>query len=77
MALAGNAGVYDGLGIGALVKSRASRDDKRDQSKLSTVTNLGKETETFYCTVRPSWNKHFVVAWPTVTRCHKAQNVMY
>jgi hypothetical protein len=69
-----NAGVYDGLGIGALVKA-ASAADKRDQSKLSTVTNLGKETETFYCTECPSWNKHFVVAWPAVTRCHKVQNV--
>jgi hypothetical protein len=31
MKIAYNAGVYDGLGVGALVKSRASRDDKRDQ----------------------------------------------
>lgn len=38
-----NAGVYDGLGLGALVK--AVRPTSATSCKLSTVTNVNNETE--------------------------------
>jgi hypothetical protein len=41
--IAHNAGVYDGLGLGALVK--AARPTSATSCKLSTVTNVNNETE--------------------------------
>ena len=45
MIIAHNVCVYDALGLGAFVKWR--RNDKRDQSKVSTVTKLNKETKLY------------------------------
>ena len=46
-----NVGVYDGLGLGALVK--AVRPTSATSCKLSTVTNANNETEKLLALVNP------------------------